>query len=127
MIHVAIIDDDPMVLNLISLILRDEQFKVTTISSASQALTLLPQTVPDVICCDLMMPGMSGIDFLKARQQESVLVDVPVIIISGSGSEHLFQQAERLGSFDILIKPFNSEKLITAIQTAVYPIPANFR
>ncbi|GAB4266512.1 MAG: response regulator [Candidatus Promineifilaceae bacterium] len=117
-IKVMVIDDDPMVLHLISMILRDDNYQISTATSVPMAWEHLEKDLPHVICCDLMMPGVTGIDFLQTRHELPGLKDVPVIVISGSGSDELFAQAKQLGSYAILAKPFTSQQLTTTINSA---------
>jgi CheY-like chemotaxis protein len=117
-VKVMVIDDDPMVLHLISMILRDDNYQISTATSVPMAWEQLEKELPHVICCDLMMPNVTGIDFLQTRHQLPGLEDVPVIVISGSGSDELFAQAKQLGSYAILAKPFTSQQLTTTIDSA---------
>ncbi|HDM79161.1 MAG TPA: response regulator [Deltaproteobacteria bacterium] len=65
-------------------------------------LQRLDEISPDVIITDYLMPGMNGIEFLKALNRENK--DIPVIMITGQGSESIAVQAMKLGAWDYLVK-----------------------
>ena len=119
LLEFTVIDDDMTVLHLISLILEAEEYQVMAAGSVEKALACMQGNVPDVICCDLIMPYQTGVDLLRIRQQQPALAQVPVIIVSGGWPDDLYQQAQTLGPFMRLAKPFNTTDLVAAIETAV--------
>ena len=75
-----------------------------------------------MVLCDLMLPGATGIDFLKWGQQRSEMVGVPVIIISASGEGRLLSEAQKSGAFDCLSKPFSKVQLLEIVERALESI-----
>lgn len=114
--NVLFIDDDRIVLSLITCLLPEDLFQVQTASSVAQAWELLSHDKPDVICCDLIMPGATGLDFLAQRQQHPELTDIPIILLSGTNEQVLLDQATTLGATANLTKPFSRNELITLLQ-----------
>ena len=73
----------------------------------------------DVICCDMMMPNESGIDFMRLCKADESLREIPVIIISGSGLPEMVSEAVALGAFDYLGKPFTQSELQMLVELAL--------
>ncbi|MFO7537891.1 MAG: response regulator [Chloroflexota bacterium] len=118
-ILVLVIDDDPVISRLVKLMLGMENYEVLTSISVPEAFSIMETSLPDIICCDLMMPNVNGLDFLKQRQTMPAIADIPVVIISGVGKQDWFDKAEELGAAVCLAKPFNAQKLIDAIKFAL--------
>ncbi len=92
-------------------------YRVETAGEVREALQRVQARVPDVILLDIMMPGMSGLDFLPELQQ--MAPGVPVIIVTAYGSSTNAIKALQRGAFDFLIKGFNAEELLHTLQRAV--------
>jgi CheY-like chemotaxis protein len=116
---VLVIDDDPVISRLVKLMLGMENYEVLTAISVSEAFSIMETTLPDVICCDLMMPKVNGLDFLAQRQTMPAIADIPIVVISGIGKQDWFDKAKGLGAALCLSKPFNAQKLIGAIEFAL--------
>jgi hypothetical protein len=78
---------------------------------------MLQEFRPDLILCDLEMPGMNGLDFLRELQQKGL--DIPAIMMTAFGSEATATQALRLGVKDYIVKPFTTDEILTAIERAL--------
>jgi CheY-like chemotaxis protein len=94
--RVLVVDDDPGIRRMVSLVLAGEGYDVRTAEDGRQALDLLASWHPAVILLDLMMPVMDGWTFLVAQQADPVLAPIPVIVMSASGD---------LGAFGPLALP----------------------
>ena len=116
---VLVIDDDPVIARLVKIMLGLQNYEVVTTESVTDALEVMREMVPDVICCDLMMPDIGGLDFLEQRQQMPDIADIPVVVISGVGKQSWFDRAYELGAAICLAKPFNATQLIEAIEKAL--------
>jgi PAS domain S-box-containing protein len=80
---------------------------------AGSCLERLDEIDPDVIITDYMMPGMNGIEFLKALKQEKK--ETPVIVITGQGDENIAVQAMKLGAWDYLVKSTDFFTLLPSV------------
>lgn len=116
---VLVIDDDPVIARLVKIMLGLQNYEVVTTESVTDALEVMREMVPDVICCDLMMPDIGGLDFLEQRQQMPDIAHIPVVVISGVGKQSWFDRAYELGAAICLAKPFNATQLIEAIEKAL--------
>ncbi len=113
---VLIVDDEIHIRRLTAQMLEFAGFEVMEAASGSQALELIEETRPDVVTCDIFMPGMSGLEFLEAIKTDPATADIPVIMITAIGQEKHATRATELGAADYLTKPFGSTKLIETIE-----------
>jgi CheY-like chemotaxis protein len=116
---VLVVDDDPVVLELVGEILRDEGFQVTTAGNGQEALGRLRAGRPDLILLDLMMPVENGWEFLEHLRTHPVAATVPIVLLSAS--QKLGEQAERLHVDDFLPKPFDIDDLLDKVNKLAIP------
>ena len=112
------------------LMVDDEEDFVTTLSErmklrdvdsdvaldGEQALQRVEDDIPDVMVLDLKMPGIDGLEVL--RRVKKAYPQIPVIILTGHGSEKDEAEARRLGAFEYLQKPVDIEKLVHILRKA---------
>ena len=92
-------------------------------SNGKEALEVLEQAdfSVDLICCDLCMPEMGGIEFLQALAAKEVLDTCPVIILTGDSREKRAQEALSCGARRLMAKPFTAEALADALDQVLHP------
>ncbi|WP_119069408.1 ATP-binding protein [Aggregatilinea lenta] len=95
-------------------VLRAEGYDVLTAANGVEGYTLARDLRPDLIIADYLMPKWTGLEMLAALRQDSI--DLPFILITAEGSEEMAVQALRLGVNDYMIKPFNPDDLLSAMQ-----------
>jgi len=117
MIKVLIVEDDPMVAELNRrYIERVAGFSFCgTVSNGDEALDVLRERQIDLVLLDIFMPGMNGLELLSNIRQQKYSVDV--IVVSAARDNQSVQAALRSGAVDYLIKPFEFERLQTALIT----------
>ncbi len=114
---VLIIDDDPVVLQLASGILRKKGFEVHSAKEGQAGLQLLQDKNPDIVITDYQMPGMSGIDVLsKIREVDD---SIPVIILTAYGDASLTIRSMKTGAFDFIEKPINPKELLETVKNGL--------
>jgi len=79
---------------------------------------------PDLIVLDLMMPRLSGVEFLINLKSSGIFRNIPVIIVSGDEDQVIIDRCKRLGCTDYMIKPFNPSQLYERIEKIFNTIPA---
>ena len=115
---ILIIDDDEFIRKSFNTFLSDYGFDVISASSGIEGLYLLKTTKPDIVLLDLRMPGMDGLEVLAEIRKISV--DIPVLVISGTGKMDTVIAALRLGAWDYIEKPLpNLDILSYAINKAM--------
>lgn len=113
-----IVEDEPNLLLGIRDILELDDYHVITAQNGREALdvlTTMTQT-PDLIVSDIMMPYMNGIEFLQEVRKHEKWVMIPFIFLTAKGGKSDVQQGKLMGVDDYLIKPFDAEDLLVAVQ-----------
>lgn len=116
--YILIVDDEPDIRQLVSEILEDEGYEVTTAENAEEAKVLRRKRRPDLILLDIWMPGQDGISLLKDWQENSSL-SCPVVMMSGHGTIETAVEATRLGAHDFIEKPLSMAKMLLCIENAI--------
>ena len=113
---ILVIDDDDGFCQIISQSLTKVGFEVVVTSEGKMGVSLAAETLPDLIVCDLNMPGMDGYEVLSALRLDSKLADIPLIFLTGQSQPSQMRQGMNLGADDYLIKPVDLPDLVGVIQ-----------
>ena len=111
--RILIADDEPDVLNLVSMNLKAAGFQVLTASDGPTALALARRDSPALVVLDIMMPGMSGIDVCRELKRTA---EVAVLLLSARAEEVDRILAFELGADDYLVKPFSPRELVLRVK-----------
>ncbi len=111
---ILVVEDDVVALDLLEEILKKGGFAVAVSQSAEEAIAHLDQEEASLILTDLRMPGRSGMDLLRSIKKNHP--DLPVIILTAFGDEHLWVEALSLGAIDLIPKPFKKQEIIEVVQ-----------
>ena len=114
---VFVIDDDASVRTALKRLIQSIGFHVKTFDSAQAFLEQSPRDKPGCLILDVRMPGMSGIELQE--QLTNAGRRTPIIFITGHGSIPMSVKAVKAGAVDFIEKPFDDQKLIDAINTAL--------
>ena len=114
--RVLVVDDEEMVRTALEQWLRLSGFAVSTASDAREALGRLDDAHPHVVLSDVRMPGMSGLDLLRAIAERALATEV--ILITGHGDVPMAVEAMRAGAFDFLQKPYVPDQLVASLRRA---------
>lgn len=121
MSHILIVDDEPDILELLSMTIERMGFQGYTACSIADAKHQLTQQSFDLCLTDMRLPDGSGLDLVTHIQNK--YTDTPVIVITAYGSVDVAIEAMKQGAFDFLSKPIELEKLKTVIKTALNLTP----
>ena len=117
MAKILIVDDEPDMLKLLSMILREKtSYEITTTNNPMEAIELVKQGGFDLVISDLKMPGLDGMEIIDAVKK--IDEDIPVIIITAFASVESASEAIQKGSFDFITKPFRKEQILFTIDKA---------
>jgi two-component system chemotaxis response regulator CheY len=109
---ILVVDDSLMVRIQVRKALGDG-FEITDAVDGLDALEKLAANRDTaLIICDVNMPKMNGIDFLKSRAEDAELARVPVVMLTTEGQQTLIEHARQLGALAWLLKPFKPENLL---------------
>ncbi|MBI2568069.1 MAG: response regulator [Candidatus Schekmanbacteria bacterium] len=116
--RVLVVDDEPEILATIRRDLELEGIGVHTSSDASQALELLREHAHDVVVCDIMMPGFSGVELLRCIKAEHPLCQV--MMMTGHSTLSRVVECFEAGTADYFPKPLvDTEKLYASVRIAL--------
>ena len=116
MTTILAIDDDDAVLKLVSLYLSRAGYNVEECAGSMQALAAIAARPPDLILCDIYLPGLDGYGLLSALRTQPATANIPVILMTVRADHQGFRKAMKLGADDYLTKPLNREELIDAVR-----------
>jgi DNA-binding response OmpR family regulator len=112
--RILVIDDDPLILQLVSDKLDRAGFEVLTAASGQQALELLERSgLPHLAIVDINMPGMDGFEFCRIVQ---AYTDLPVILLTGVDEEDIIVRGIEQFAEDYVLKPFSPRELLARTQ-----------
>lgn len=116
---ILVVDDQDGVRQLLQEILMNEGFEVATACNGYQALELINSEFPDILLIDMKMPGMSGLDVLKALQdREHKCLS---IMMTAYGELEIIKEAKHLGASRFINKPFDIDELRRLIRQVAKP------
>ena len=111
--HILVVDDDDGIRLLVKKYLNENNFLVTTAVNSENALEKIKIIKFDLIVLDIMMPGKSGLEFLKENKKK---IDTPVILLTAKGEANERVEGLEIGADDYLPKPFEPKELILRIK-----------
>ena len=110
--HILVVDDDDGIRSLVKQYLYENNYLVTTAESAEDASSKIKIIQFDLIILDIMMPGKSGLDFIRDNKK----LDTPIILLTAKGQPNERIEGLEIGADDYLPKPFEPKELILRIQ-----------
>ena len=109
--QVLLVEDEAPLREMLKFALSEEDCEITEAADASEGLARLRERRPDIILLDWMLPGMSGLEFLRHIRREVALRDIPVIMLTARGEEDDRVRGLQAGADDYLGKPFSTREL----------------
>ncbi len=110
------IEDDDLLLGLVSSKLKEYGYEVIGAQSGEDGLKKIPEIIPDLILLDMLLPGINGMQVLEEINKNPEWIKIPIIVISNSGQPVELGKVEQLGARDWLIKvDFDLDELIDKI------------
>jgi two-component system, NtrC family, response regulator HydG len=116
--RVLIVEDEEIVRQLLTGLLREEGYDVDAVSTGEDALKALDRELYDLVLLDLNLPGMQGMNVLGAAP--ALQTDAQFIVMTAFGSVDNAVEAMKLGAFDYLNKPFRTEELLLTLERALH-------
>lgn len=124
---VVIIDDDPTTRALLAKIIESENHRAVPAASGEEGLQIIRQQKVHAVFCDLILPGLSGLDVLKSIRERPVTKSLPVVMISASGGKAEILHAAKLGISGYLRKPVQPYNIIPKLRALEKEIPPVLR
>ncbi len=114
--HVLVVDDDEGIRSLVKKFLNKKNYLVTTANNAENAIEKVKIIKFDLIILDIMMPGKSGLEFLKENKKD---INTPVILLTAKGEPNERIEGLEMGADDYLPKPFEPKELVLRIKNII--------
>ena len=112
-----VVDDEQSIVELVSVLLSDAGFDVTTAYSGSDALEKLKAATPDLILMDMMLPEMTGTQVIEKIRQDPTTKDLKIAMLTVVKPGEIGEETlNRIGISDFIPKPFENEDLIYRVK-----------
>ncbi|HYZ10136.1 MAG TPA: MtrAB system response regulator MtrA [Pseudonocardiaceae bacterium] len=111
--RVLVVDDDPALAEMLTIVLRGEGFDTAVVGDGTRALPVVRELRPDLVLLDLMLPGMNGIDVCKAIRAESGL---PIVMLTAKSDTIDVVLGLESGADDYVVKPFKPKELVARVR-----------
>ncbi|KQZ13383.1 two-component system response regulator [Mesorhizobium sp. Root554] len=113
--RVLIVEDEPHIVESLSFILQRADFEVDTALDGTEALRRLSRHIYSVLILDIMLPGISGLDVLRAVRSDRALDRLPVIVLTAKGQAADRSAAEAFGATAFITKPFSNTEIVERV------------
>ena len=113
-ITVLVVDDEPVLAELVSMALRYEGWDIVTAGDGATALAVARQQPPDVVVLDVMLPDMSGLDVLRELRQQ--IPGLPLLLLTAKDSVEDRIAGLTAGGDDYVTKPFSIEEVVLRLR-----------
>lgn len=115
--RILVIDDDAGIQEFLQIALEADGYEVIIAQDGKEALELLALSTPDLIIFDLMMPRINGYDFVKALEEQGKRLTQPLLLVTADAQAKA--KAALLGVDTYLLKPFDLQDLVDAVDSAL--------
>lgn len=116
---IAVVDDEPDILDLVSLHLSKAGFAVRTFPDAGRFQKSLASSLPDLVILDLMLPDADGLDVCRQIKADPRTAHVPVMMLTAKGDESDKVVGLELGADDYVTKPFSPKELVARVKAVL--------
>jgi CheY-like chemotaxis protein len=116
---ILIADDEQDVRTIIRMRLERLQYRVLEAASGTLALELTKKERPDLVLLDWIMPGISGVELLKALRQDPATTHIPLVVMTGQDEAPEQAHGLALGAVACIMKPFSPQQLLNTIQASL--------
>lgn len=112
---ILVVDDERAIREMIVMALENEGFSCAEAADGHKAETILNEVTPDLALVDWMMPGLSGVNFIRKLRKSEATKNLPIIMLTAKAEEDDLVQGLESGADDYITKPFSPRALIARI------------
>ena len=116
---IAVVDDEPDILELVSIHLKKANYTVETFQEAENFLRFLTKTKPDLLILDLMLPDSDGMDICRYMKKKEQLTAIPIIMLTAKSDETDKVLGLEMGADDYVTKPFSPRELVARVKAVL--------
>jgi DNA-binding response OmpR family regulator len=118
---ILVVDDSTTNVVLLEAILEEKGYRIETALNAKEAYAIMAQKTPDLILLDLLMPKISGFDFLAEIRNNESTRSTPVIVVSALTDEENITKIMDMGAIDFIKKPIDLQYLVDKVESVLHP------
>lgn len=119
-----LVDDDPDTLEMCALYLRFRGYRVLTADNGLDAVDIATAELPSLVILDLDLPGLSGYEVAQRLRGASITSAIPLIAATGQSDGRKISEARRAGFTAVLVKPYEPDRLVRMIESALAALQA---
>jgi len=116
---IAILDDEPDILDLVSLHLKKAGFRIEGFLDAESFFQFMDSKIPDLIILDLMLPDADGFEICKYLKKKDEFTSIPIVMLTAKGEEMDKVLGLELGADDYVTKPFSTKELVARVRAVL--------
>jgi DNA-binding response OmpR family regulator len=113
---IMVVEDEPSIREVVSLYLNRAGFNVVDVGNGHEALSLLEESLPDLVILDLMLPGVDGYHITSQLREKG---DIPIIMLTARRSETDRIAGLEMGADDYVVKPFSPQELVSRVRAVL--------
>ncbi len=113
---ILLADDSLTIQKVVELTFADTEHEVITVSSGDELLGKLPEVRPDLVICDVIMPGTDGYEVCQSIKSSPATLHIPVLLLTGTFEPFDRDRALAAGADEIITKPFEARRLVEAVE-----------
>lgn len=117
--HILIVDDEASLRTLVRANLEIDGLEVSEAVDGIEAMSMVRESLPDLILLDIMMPGKDGIEVLEELAADEELSGIPVILLTAKGELEDLEKGADLGARGHITKPFDPEQMVRTVKAAL--------
>lgn len=116
---IAVVDDEPDILELVSLHLKKAGYGIRIFSGAKSFFRFLDDNTPDLVILDLMLPDMDGMEICRRLKTQPPTAAIPIIMLTARGEESDRVLGLEMGADDYVSKPFSPRELVARVKAVL--------
>jgi DNA-binding response OmpR family regulator len=116
---ILVVDDSTTNVVLLEAILDEKGYQIETALNAKEAYNVIEKQTPDLILLDLLMPKISGFEFLQEIRKNKNTQNIPVIVISALTDEENIERIMDMGAIDFVKKPIDLQYLVDKVESVL--------
>jgi DNA-binding response OmpR family regulator len=116
---ILIIDDDPVIVKLASVVLKARNYDVVSASNGDDGLTMVKSENPDLILLDISMPTISGYEVCQRLKTDKYTEKIPIIMLTSEDYTEAVERAFKVKADDYIVKPINLSILVKKIDKLI--------
>lgn len=117
--RILVVEDEAPIREMVCFVLEQNGFQSLEAEDYGSAVSLMAEPYPDLVLLDWMLPGGSGIQFIKLMKREVLTRDIPVMMLTARGEEEDRVRGLEVGADDYITKPFSPKELLARIKAVM--------